>query len=157
MVQDASDSSAGKGSGQVKGLPLVLKQFHALLVKRFHHATRSQKDFLAQVSAETDAIDSGSKGQKVKTIRHVKTIRWGSIEVILSYLFSSQVVLPASFVLIALVFTLIVPPFGEYPSLSLTPWMYGQQIIFFRWEHVKLTHSVLTVLEIIDLISAICH
>lgn len=46
-----SDSSAGKGSRQVKGVTLVLKQFHALLVKRFHHATRSQKDFLAQVSA----------------------------------------------------------------------------------------------------------
>lgn len=45
----ASDSSAGKGSRQVKGAMLTLKQFHALLVKRFHHATRSQKDFLAQV------------------------------------------------------------------------------------------------------------
>lgn len=45
----ASDSSAGKGSSQVKGTILILKQFHALLVKRFHHATRSQKDFLAQV------------------------------------------------------------------------------------------------------------
>lgn len=44
-----SDSSAGKGSRQVKGATLILKQFHALLVKRFHHATRSQKDFLAQV------------------------------------------------------------------------------------------------------------
>lgn len=46
----ASDSSAGKGSRQVKGSSLVLKQFHALLVKRFHHAVRSQKDFIAQVS-----------------------------------------------------------------------------------------------------------
>lgn len=43
------DSSAGKGSRQVKGATLILKQFHALLVKRFHHATRSRKDFLAQV------------------------------------------------------------------------------------------------------------
>uniref|UniRef100_A0A3B4ZGQ4 P-type phospholipid transporter n=1 Tax=Stegastes partitus TaxID=144197 RepID=A0A3B4ZGQ4_9TELE len=88
----ASDSSAGKGSRQVKGSTLVLKQFHALLVKRFHHATRSQKDFLAQI------------------------------------------VLPASFVLIALIFTMIVPPFGEYPSLTLTPWMYGQQVTFFSNE-----------------------
>uniref|UniRef100_A0A3Q3FI08 P-type phospholipid transporter n=1 Tax=Labrus bergylta TaxID=56723 RepID=A0A3Q3FI08_9LABR len=89
---DASDSSAGRGSRQVKGFPLTLKQFHALLVKRFHHATRSKKDFLAQI------------------------------------------VLPASFVLIALIFTKIVPPFGEYPSLTLTPWMYGQQFTFFRSE-----------------------
>lgn len=44
-----------------------------------------------------------------------------------------QIVLPASFVLIALIFTMIVPPFGEYPSLTLSPWMYGQQLTFFRW------------------------
>lgn len=43
-----------------------------------------------------------------------------------------QIVLPASFVLIALIFTTIVPPFGEYPSLTLSPWMYGQQLTFFR-------------------------
>ncbi|XP_041804213.1 retinal-specific phospholipid-transporting ATPase ABCA4-like isoform X2 [Chelmon rostratus] len=88
----ASDSSAGRGSRQVKGAALILKQFHALLVKRFHHAIRSQKDFVAQI------------------------------------------VLPASFVLVALVFTMIVPPFGEYPSLTLSPWMYGQQFTFFSNE-----------------------
>lgn len=43
-----------------------------------------------------------------------------------------QIVLPATFVLVSLIFTLIVPPFGEYPSLTLTPWMYGQQFTFFR-------------------------
>ncbi|XP_067108458.1 retinal-specific phospholipid-transporting ATPase ABCA4 isoform X1 [Osmerus mordax] len=86
--QGNSDSNAGRGSRQVKGASLVMKQFHALLVKRVHHAMRSYKDFLAQI------------------------------------------VLPASFVLIALIFTMIVPPFGEYPSLSLTPWMYGQQYTF---------------------------
>ncbi|XP_076005482.1 retinal-specific phospholipid-transporting ATPase ABCA4-like isoform X1 [Genypterus blacodes] len=90
--QGASDSSAGRGSRQVKGVRLILKQFHALLVKRFHHAVRSHKDFLAQI------------------------------------------VLPASFVLIALVFTTIVPPFGEYPSLTLSPWMYGEQLTFFSNE-----------------------
>lgn len=46
---DAPDNSAGKGSRQVKGARLILKQFQALLVKRFHHAVRSQKDFVAQV------------------------------------------------------------------------------------------------------------
>lgn len=51
MIQTngVSDSSAGKGSRQVKGSTLVLKQFYALLVKRFHHAVRSKKDFIAQV------------------------------------------------------------------------------------------------------------
>ncbi|XP_049603565.1 retinal-specific phospholipid-transporting ATPase ABCA4 isoform X1 [Syngnathus scovelli] len=87
-LQAASDCSAGKGSRQVKGAWLILKQFHALLVKRFHHATRSRKDFVAQI------------------------------------------VLPASFILIALIFTTIVPPFGEYPSLTLSPWMYGPQVFF---------------------------
>lgn len=55
--------------------------------------------------------------------------------------FSPQIVLPASFVLIALIFTMIVPPFGEYPSLTLSPWMYGQQLTFFRWTANKNTFS----------------
>lgn len=49
VTDGAPDSGAGKGSRQVKGANLILKQFHALLVKRFHHAVRSQKDFVAQV------------------------------------------------------------------------------------------------------------
>ncbi|XP_029955495.1 retinal-specific phospholipid-transporting ATPase ABCA4-like [Salarias fasciatus] len=87
-----SEGSAGRGSYQVKGLCLTLKQFFALLIKRMHHATRSYKDFFAQI------------------------------------------VLPASFVFLALTFTLVVPPFGEYPSLTLTPWMYGRQYTFFSNE-----------------------
>ncbi|KAM9329361.1 phospholipid-transporting ATPase ABCA1 [Gastrophryne carolinensis] len=45
--------------------------------------------------------------------------------------FFAQIVLPAVFVLIALLFSLIVPPFGKYPSLELQPWMYDQQYTFF--------------------------
>ncbi|XP_075038451.1 retinal-specific phospholipid-transporting ATPase ABCA4 isoform X2 [Mixophyes fleayi] len=82
----------GKGSQQIKGTDLLHQQFKALIMKRFQHATRSHKDFLAQI------------------------------------------VLPAGFVLLALVFTLIVPPFGEYPSLTLHPWIYGQQYTFFSNE-----------------------
>ncbi|XP_051285464.1 phospholipid-transporting ATPase ABCA1-like isoform X2 [Dicentrarchus labrax] len=37
----------------------------------------------------------------------------------------AQVVLPAVFVCLSLIFSLIVPPFTEYPSLELQPWMYG--------------------------------
>ncbi|KAG7277959.1 hypothetical protein CRUP_022129 [Coryphaenoides rupestris] len=44
--------------------------------------------------------------------------------------FFAQIVLPAVFVCIALVFSLIVPPFGKYPSLELQPWMYEEQVIF---------------------------
>ncbi|XP_070764458.1 phospholipid-transporting ATPase ABCA1 [Enoplosus armatus] len=45
--------------------------------------------------------------------------------------FFAQVVLPAVFVLVALLFSLIVPPFGKYPALELQPWMYGEQYTFF--------------------------
>ncbi|TDH07266.1 hypothetical protein EPR50_G00104130 [Perca flavescens] len=46
--------------------------------------------------------------------------------------FFAQIVLPAVFVFIALVFSLIVPPFGKYPSLELQPWMYEDQVTFIR-------------------------
>ncbi|KAM4586967.1 phospholipid-transporting ATPase ABCA1b isoform 3-T3 [Fundulus diaphanus] len=45
--------------------------------------------------------------------------------------FFAQIVLPAVFICIALVFSLIVPPFGKYPSLELQPWMYEDQVTFF--------------------------
>ncbi|KAJ8278672.1 hypothetical protein COCON_G00057380 [Conger conger] len=45
--------------------------------------------------------------------------------------FFAQIVLPAVFVLIALLFSLIVPPFGKYPALALQPGMYGEQYTFF--------------------------
>ncbi|XP_031735233.1 retinal-specific phospholipid-transporting ATPase ABCA4-like isoform X1 [Anarrhichthys ocellatus] len=89
---DVPEGTAGRGSHQVRGLCLTIKQFFALLIKRLHHATRSYKDFFAQI------------------------------------------VLPASFVFLALTFTLIVPPFGEYQSLTLSPWMYGRQYTFFSNE-----------------------
>ncbi|XP_076150268.1 phospholipid-transporting ATPase ABCA1a isoform X1 [Alosa pseudoharengus] len=44
--------------------------------------------------------------------------------------FFAQIVLPAVFVCIALVFSLIVPPFGKYPSLQLEPSMYEEQFSF---------------------------
>lgn len=46
--------------------------------------------------------------------------------------FVLQIVLPAVFVLVALLFSLVVPPFGKYPALQLQPWMYGEQYTFFR-------------------------
>ncbi|KAH0618397.1 hypothetical protein JD844_017546 [Phrynosoma platyrhinos] len=48
--------------------------------------------------------------------------------------FLAQIVLPSSFVLLALILTIIIPPFGEYPSLTLQPWIYGQQFTFFSNE-----------------------
>uniref|UniRef100_A0A8C9NGG6 P-type phospholipid transporter n=1 Tax=Serinus canaria TaxID=9135 RepID=A0A8C9NGG6_SERCA len=43
------DQNEGKGSRQYKGFQLIHQQIKALLIKRFHHASRSHKDFLAQV------------------------------------------------------------------------------------------------------------
>lgn len=45
----------------------------------------------------------------------------------------SQIVLPALFVGLALLFSLTVPPFGQYPPLQLSPALYGSQVSFFRW------------------------
>ncbi|XP_042638708.1 phospholipid-transporting ATPase ABCA7 [Orycteropus afer afer] len=43
----------------------------------------------------------------------------------------AQIGLPALFVGLALVFSLIAPPFGHYPALRLSPAMYGTQVSFF--------------------------
>lgn len=62
----------------------------------------------------------------------------------LSVMFSCplQIVLPASFVLLSLALTVIVPPFGEYPALTLDPWIYGQQFTFFRYEESMNKYTV---------------
>ncbi|XP_075459417.1 phospholipid-transporting ATPase ABCA1-like isoform X2 [Ascaphus truei] len=77
-----------KGSDIITGWKLIYRQFVALFLKRFHHARRSRKGFIAQV------------------------------------------ILPAVFVCLSLIFSVVVPPFEEYPSLELQPWMYGPQHSF---------------------------
>ncbi|KAK9972436.1 hypothetical protein ABG768_025743, partial [Culter alburnus] len=52
----------------------------------------------------------------IKRFHHGRRSRRGII---------AQVVMPAFFVCLALIFSLIVPPFVEYPNLELQPWMYG--------------------------------
>uniref|UniRef100_A0A670J8M4 P-type phospholipid transporter n=1 Tax=Podarcis muralis TaxID=64176 RepID=A0A670J8M4_PODMU len=48
-VAQEGDGSGGKGSRQNKGCQLTFQQIKALFIKRFHHSTRSFKDFLAQI------------------------------------------------------------------------------------------------------------
>uniref|UniRef100_A0A8D1K909 ABC transporter domain-containing protein n=1 Tax=Sus scrofa TaxID=9823 RepID=A0A8D1K909_PIG len=48
--------------------------------------------------------------------------------------FLAQIVLPATFVCLALMLSIIIPPFGDYPALTLHPWMYGQQYTFFSMD-----------------------
>ncbi|KAM8881267.1 phospholipid-transporting ATPase ABCA1 isoform 2-T2 [Synchiropus picturatus] len=52
----------------------------------------------------------------IKRFHHARRSRKGLI---------AQVVLPAVFVCLSLIFALVVPPFSEYPSLELQPWMYN--------------------------------
>nr|XP_033770847.1 phospholipid-transporting ATPase ABCA1-like [Geotrypetes seraphini] len=82
------DDLKGKGSFVITGWTLIYRQFLALFIKRFHHARRSRKGFIAQV------------------------------------------VLPAAFVCLSLIFSMVMPPFVEYPNLELQPWMYGFQRTF---------------------------
>ncbi|KAM8899352.1 phospholipid-transporting ATPase ABCA1 isoform 1-T3 [Spinachia spinachia] len=58
----------------------------------------------------------------IKRFHHARRSRKGLI---------AQVVLPAVFVCLSLIFSLIVPPFSEYPSLELQPWMYLPQTNFY--------------------------
>lgn len=59
----------------------------------------------------------------IKRFHHARRSRKGLI---------AQVVLPAVFVCLSLVFSLILPPSNEYPSLEMQPWMYGlPQTTFF--------------------------
>ncbi|XP_063756662.1 phospholipid-transporting ATPase ABCA1-like isoform X2 [Eleginops maclovinus] len=60
----------------------------------------------------------------IKRFHHARRSRKGLI---------AQVVLPAAFVCLSLIFSLIVPPFTDYPSLELQPSMYGlPQTTFYR-------------------------
>uniref|UniRef100_A0AAY4A836 P-type phospholipid transporter n=1 Tax=Denticeps clupeoides TaxID=299321 RepID=A0AAY4A836_9TELE len=52
----------------------------------------------------------------IKRFHHARRSRKGLV---------AQVVLPALFVCLSLIFSLIVPPFTEYPNLELQPWIYG--------------------------------
>ncbi|KAJ0055813.1 hypothetical protein NL108_012856, partial [Boleophthalmus pectinirostris] len=58
----------------------------------------------------------------IKRFHHARRSRKGLI---------AQIVLPAVFVCLSLVFSLLVPPFKEYPTLELQPWMYGPQNTFY--------------------------
>ncbi|XP_034020928.1 phospholipid-transporting ATPase ABCA1-like [Thalassophryne amazonica] len=51
----------------------------------------------------------------IKRFHHARRSRKGLI---------AQVVLPAVFVCLSLIFSMIVPPFTEYPNLELHPWLY---------------------------------
>uniref|UniRef100_A0A8B9KLW2 P-type phospholipid transporter n=1 Tax=Astyanax mexicanus TaxID=7994 RepID=A0A8B9KLW2_ASTMX len=72
----------------------------------------------------------------IKRFHHARRSRKGII---------AQVVLPAFFVCLSLIFSLIVPPFVEYPSLELQPWMYGKpQNTFYRYTQTHTQKAAVT-------------
>ncbi|XP_063213883.1 phospholipid-transporting ATPase ABCA7 isoform X2 [Chroicocephalus ridibundus] len=94
---------------------------------------------LAEESRETDLL-RGGPGQAWRRVRGWALTRQQLRALFIKRMlharrstrgFFAQIVLPAVFVCIALLFSLIVPPFGKYPPLRLQPWMYGQQFTFF--------------------------
>ena len=61
---------------------------------------------------------------KVISLFIFKICRWASPIFFTFKKLYPQVLLPAGFVCLAMVFSLILPAFTEYPSLELQPWMY---------------------------------
>lgn len=114
---DLLRGAAGQACGRVRGWALTCRQLRALFTKRMLHARRSTRGFFAQVGPRGG--DGAGHGAG-----------WGRANP--DPPTPPQIVLPAVFVCIALLFSLIVPPFGKYPPLQLQPWMYGQQFTFFR-------------------------
>ncbi|NXU17168.1 ABCA1 protein, partial [Pardalotus punctatus] len=112
---DLLRGAAGLACGRVSGWALTCRQLRALFTKRMLHARRSTRGFFAQVGPRGG--DGAGHGAG-----------WGRPNPDPR---PPQIVLPAVFVCIALLFSLIVPPFGKYPPLQLQPWMYGQQFTFF--------------------------
>ncbi|XP_040393590.1 phospholipid-transporting ATPase ABCA7 isoform X3 [Cygnus olor] len=100
--------------------------------------SRAADGELAEEPQETDLLRGAAEGDRrlrgwaltrqqlralfIKRLLHARRSTRG---------FFAQIVLPAVFVCIALLFSLIVPPFGKYPPLRLEPWMYGHQFTFF--------------------------
>ncbi|MED6255984.1 hypothetical protein ATANTOWER_017879, partial [Ataeniobius toweri] len=60
-VKDFSQGASlnGKGSMVITGWKLIRRQFLALFIKRFHHARRSRKGLIAQLSLLVDVFLQG--------------------------------------------------------------------------------------------------
>uniref|UniRef100_A0A8C4INI3 P-type phospholipid transporter n=1 Tax=Dicentrarchus labrax TaxID=13489 RepID=A0A8C4INI3_DICLA len=87
------------------------------------HVSEMNVQKIASVSGKGSTVITGWKLIRrqflalfIKRFHYARRSRKGLI---------AQVVLPAVFVCLSLIFSLIVPPFTEYPSLELQPWMYG--------------------------------
>lgn len=121
-----------RGGIPLTGWWLTWQQLKALFIKRWLYARRSRKGFFSQVMInQSNSYCKGLVGLFLKW-SVIKGALMSDGQFSAGSLFVLQIVLPAVFVLVALLVSLIVPPFGKYPALQLQPWMYGEQYTFFR-------------------------
>ena len=85
----------------------MAKHMMALTVKRFHHSRRNKKGFICEVSPSL-------------------IIYWVSVKLL------SQILLPAFFVCLAMIFTLILPALVEEPPLEISPWIYPTRVSSYK-------------------------
>ena len=132
-------SSAGRY--RLNGSTLFIRQFWALFVKRFHYIRRSKKAFVSQVS-ELDPFchiccapcwTEDARCTLYLCIAFPGLIIGYCIEVCqIDYLnaihqsaacLSLQIILPAIFICIAMVFSKINPPTPQMPPMEIHPWL----------------------------------
>uniref|UniRef100_A0A8C3IHX8 P-type phospholipid transporter n=1 Tax=Chrysemys picta bellii TaxID=8478 RepID=A0A8C3IHX8_CHRPI len=150
-LSDLGISSYGISETTLEEQPLKEKEICFCLF------VRALCRLLSAESRETDLL-SGMDGKGSYQMKGWKLIQQQFVALLWKRLliakrsrkgFFAQIVLPAVFVCIALMFSLIVPPFGKYPSLELQPWMYEEQYTFIRYLDKWTTASVPdTVLDI---------
>ena len=87
----------------------MAKHMMALTVKRFHHSRRNKKGFICEVSIN---------------------ILYCSITSMSYWKIYSKILLPAFFVCLAMIFTLILPALVEEPPLEISPWIYPTRVSF---------------------------
>uniref|UniRef100_A0A8C6JPU5 P-type phospholipid transporter n=1 Tax=Melopsittacus undulatus TaxID=13146 RepID=A0A8C6JPU5_MELUD len=134
---DANDSDIDPGTAGAQACFLLVDTLSCY--KECHSELLNEGNFfLLAESRETDLL-SGMDGKGSYQMKGWKLTQQQFMALLWKRLliakrsrkgFFAQVVLPAVFVCIALMFSLIVPPFGKYPSLELQPWMYDEQYTF---------------------------
>ncbi|KAF1380568.1 hypothetical protein PFLUV_G00165200 [Perca fluviatilis] len=124
LVRDCKRGSRTSKRNSIASVHLKTEQVSGMreLKEKFKSKVEDSK-MIASVSGKGSTVITGWELIRrqflalfIKRFHHARRSRKGLI---------AQVVLPAAFVCLSLIFSLIVPPFTEYPSLELHPWMYG--------------------------------
>ncbi|TMS02487.1 ATP-binding cassette sub-family A member 1, partial [Larimichthys crocea] len=129
LVRDCKRSSCASKRNSIASVHIKTEQVSGMSELKFTSKVEDLKKN-ASVSGKGSTVITGWKLIRrqflalfIKRFHYARRSRKGLI---------AQVVLPAVFVCLSLIFSLIVPPFTEYPKLELQPWMYGlPQTTFF--------------------------